>query len=112
MIRYVGLAAIVGRASEGLVAGVTQATIDLEAQCKAATPVDTGTLRASIHHTVKGAGPSVTGEVSTGGESSDYAIFVEQGTSKMAARRYMSGPLLANASLYAAVIERAVNGRL
>jgi HK97 gp10 family phage protein len=54
--------------------------IEAEGEIKAATPVRTGRLRASITHEVRG----LTGVVGTNVE---YAPYVEFGTVKMAPRR-------------------------
>lgn len=63
-------------------------------------PVDTGTLRASIHvESVTRSGMGVTGTVATGGEA-DYAGYVEFGTVNMGAFHYMTGALIDNADLY------------
>ena len=80
-VSYIGLAALQARAIEALTSGVAKAAHDLEGRAKGATPVDTGTLRASIH--VDGpqvGGMSVEARVQTGGESSAYSIFVHEGT--------------------------------
>ena len=80
-VTYIGMAALQARAIEALTSGVAKAAHDLEGRAKAATPVDTGTLRASIH--VDGpqvGGMSVEARVQTGGESSAYSIFVHEGT--------------------------------
>ena len=80
-VTYVGLAALEARAIEALTSGVAKAAHDLEGRAKGETPVDTGTLRASIH--VDGptaGGMSVEARVQTGGEASGYAIFVHEGT--------------------------------
>ena len=80
-VTYIGLAALEARAVEALASGVTRAAHDLEGRAKAATPVDTGTLRASIH--VDGpqiGGMSVEARVQMGGEASGYAAFVHEGT--------------------------------
>lgn len=78
---------------------------------QAKTPVDTGTLKASIHvESVVSHGFSVTGTVATGGEA-DYAAYVEGGTSKMSAEPYMSPALIENAPVYREAIARAARGQ-
>lgn len=130
--RYVGLAALQARAMGALAEGVTNAAHDLEARAKDATPVDTGTLRASIHtEGPQVGGMSVTAKVQTGGESSGYAIFVHEGTGPHVIRahgkalafdghfaksvnhpgtpafKYLEGPLIQMAGVYAAFIAAA-----
>lgn len=79
--RYVGLGVLTGKAMEALTEGVVKAAHDLEGRAKAETPVDTGTLRASIHTDGPNVGgASVTARVQTGGEASDYAVYVHEGT--------------------------------
>ena len=134
-VTYVGLAALEARAIEALASGVTKAAHDLEGRAKAATPVDTGTLRASIH--VDGpqvGGMSVEARVQTGGEASGYAAFVHEGTGphKITAHggglafngivvksvnhpgtpafKFLEGPLIQMAGVYEAFIAAAARG--
>ncbi len=81
-VTYVGLAALEARAIEALTSGVAKAAHDLEGRAKGATPVATGTLQGSIEadDPVVG-GFTVSAKVHTGGEASEYAIFVHEGTS-------------------------------
>ena len=80
-VSYIGLPALIGRAMGAVEAAVGQAAEDLQGRAQGATPVDTGTLRASIHvEGPKVGGTEVTAMVKTGGESSEYAIFVHEGT--------------------------------
>lgn len=80
-VTYIGLAALQARAMAALAQGVTLAAEDLEGRAKGATPVKTGTLEGSIHTDGPNtAGFAVTAKVSTGGESSGYAIMVHEGT--------------------------------
>lgn len=77
----------------------------------AKAPVRTGTLRASIHvESIVDSGFTVTGMVATGGEA-DYAVYVEEGTSKMAAEPYMQPALIENAPAYAEAMARAARGQ-
>lgn len=80
-VSYIGLAALEARAIAALTEGVGKAAHDLEGRAKAETPVDTGTLRGSIHvDGPTGGGMSVEAKVQTGGEASEYAILVHEGT--------------------------------
>lgn len=73
----------------GKVALVTgKAVMDTVTGAKAAAPVDTGFLRGSITGDWEVNGTFVSGEARAGAE---YAWFVENGTSRMAARPFM-GP--------------------
>lgn len=79
-VAYIGLPAMQARAMTALTGAVTKAAYALQGDCQAQTPVDTGTLKASIH--VEGpdvSATSVEAKVATGGESSDYAIAVHEG---------------------------------
>jgi HK97 gp10 family phage protein len=65
----------------------TQKTVtDTVNQARALAPVDTGNLRASIHGSTQIGATSVVGEVTA---SAHYAIYVEQGTSRMAPQPFM-----------------------
>lgn len=80
-VAYIGLPAMQARAMGALAAAVGKAAEDLQGRAQAVTPVATGTLKASIHVEGPDVGAtSVEARVATGGESSDYAIFVHEGT--------------------------------
>lgn len=79
-VAYIGLPVMQARAMAALSGAVSKAAFALQGDCQAATPVDTGTLKASIH--VEGPdvnATSVEAKVATGGESSSYAIAVHEG---------------------------------
>lgn len=82
---------------------------DLVGKAQDVTPVDTGTLRGSIH--TDGAhrsGMSVEGTVETGGEANEYAIYVHEGTSRgVPAFKYIEGPLIDNRAAYLEAMARA-----
>lgn len=63
---------------------VSKTAFDLEAHAKSVVPVDTGLLRMSIFTRFRQGG--FVAEV---GPSTHYAIYVEYGTKRMAARPYM-----------------------
>jgi HK97 gp10 family phage protein len=107
-VQFVGTAALIAKAQAALTEGITAAGEDLLAKCQAATPVATGTLRGSEHVEITSGGGSAEATVSTGGEASQYAIYVHEGTYKMAARKYLENPLIDNAPLYAAFLAKAV----
>jgi hypothetical protein len=91
------------------VQAVTESCEDLVGKAMAATPVDTGTLRASIHvESVEVSAFSVTGTVATGGEANEYAIYQHEGTSRgVPATKFLEGPLIAEAPVYRAALEAA-----
>ena len=64
-----------------------KAVMDTRSAARTRAPVDTGFLRSSITGDWQVDGQHVTGEVRAGAE---YAYFVENGTSKMAAQPYMT----------------------
>ncbi|MDW0112158.1 HK97 gp10 family phage protein [Sporosarcina saromensis] len=69
-------------------------TLEMEANAKSLSPIDTGHLRRSLNSTFSDEGSSTVGEVSTVVE---YAPFVEFGTSKQAAQPFLT-PSFVNAS--------------
>ena len=107
-VRYVGLAFLHSRGVEAVAQAVGKAALDLEGRAQSVTPVDTGTLKASIH--VEGPevrGNEATAKVSTGGEASDYAIFVHEGTGQTTPSKFIERPLLAMIPVYQRYIEDA-----
>lgn len=92
----------VRRATEQAVAESGRA---MERGMKRLAPVDTGTLRDSIRHRVEGttvtAGP---------GREVNYAIFVEFGTSRMAAQPYVRPVAEAERHLFPERVRLAVRG--
>lgn len=80
-VSYIGMEALVARAMGALTEGVGLAAEDLVGRAQSATPVKTGTLKGSIHvDGPRSSGMSVEAKVATGGEASDYAIMVHEGT--------------------------------
>lgn len=79
-----GLDAVLGKLGEmtarldGAVAkGVQKGGKDIQAECKAECPVDTGALKESIVEQTSGGGGAYTSEV---GPTAPYGIYVEMGT--------------------------------
>ena len=62
---------------------VAKAAFDTQARARASAPVDTGNLRNSITVDAQGTRARV-------GAEADYAIYVEMGTSRMAAQPFMN----------------------
>lgn len=109
--RYVGTETLVARGLAAIRGAVTDSAEDLVRQSQANTPVDTGTLRASEHvDSVRETATSVTATVATGGEANEYAIYVHEGTYKMAGRPFMSDALIENRAVYLEAIRRAAAG--
>ena len=61
-------------------------TIDTAADARRNSPVDTGYLRSSIATEYEFSGEGVTGSVEAG---ANYAVFVENGTSRMAPQPFL-----------------------
>lgn len=136
VFRYIGYPALQARAMGALTAAVTQSAEHLAGAAQAAAPVDTGTLRASIHvEGVSVGAASVEARVATGGESSHYAVFVHEGTGAHVIRprngkalafggivvrsvnhpgtrayKFLEGPLLAGRPVYLAAMAAAARG--
>jgi hypothetical protein len=107
-VRYVGLAFLNARGIAAVSKAVGEAAEDLQGRSQEITPVDTGTLKASIH--VEGPevrGNEATAKVSTGGEASEYAIYVHEGTSRVAPSKFIERPLLSMIPVYQRYIEEA-----
>lgn len=135
---FIGAAALIAKAQHAMSDAVTEIAEDFVGQAQAATPVDTGTLKASIHvEGIEGGGNSVTATVATGGEASEYAIPVHEGSRPhdivakdggylfwagaghpvkrvhhpgAAPNKYMEHPLIANRGLYLLAMSRAAAG--
>lgn len=107
-VDYVGSQALLERGMAALRQAVAESAETLASAAQERAPVDTGTLRASIHvEKVEASGLSVAAEVSTGGEANEYALYQEVGTSKMAAQPYMTPALVDHANLHRQVCEKA-----
>jgi HK97 gp10 family phage protein len=110
-VTYVGSAALMARGMAAVRPAVVQSAETLASTAQSMAPVDTGTLRASIHvNDVQSSATEVTAKVSTGGEASEYAEYQETGTSKMAAQPYMGPAVIAHGPLHKAVCEAAWKG--
>ena len=79
-----------GRIGADASAAMRRTAYSIEVDAKATAPVDTGNLRSSISTTITGDGRfgAMTAEV---GPTASYGIYLEYGTSRMAAQPYM-GP--------------------
>lgn len=87
----------------GLTAAVAKTTFDVQAKAQGYSPVDTGLNRASI----TGRPSGLQGEVTTG---TDYAIYLEMGTYKMAAQPFMRPAAEQGLPSFVAAATAAVNG--
>jgi HK97 gp10 family phage protein len=77
----------------------------VEADAKVFVPVRTGNLKGSIHTEVSG----LTAEVSA---NTEYAVFVEHGTSRMRPQPYMGPALDKNAPVLEKAVEKIGGGIL
>lgn len=105
---YIGLPAMIAKGQQAVGEAVVKAANDLQGRSQAITPVDTGTLKASIH--VEGpmiSGNTAEARVATGGESSEYAIYVHEGTSRISPRKFIERPLLEMIPVYREYINQA-----
>ena len=82
---------------------LSQCGMVIERSAQDNCPVDTGRLRNSISNTVNGGDYSV--DV---GSRVEYAIYVEMGTRKMAARPYLKTGLDGSVSTCAEIIKNAI----
>lgn len=108
------VAGMIARALAGAAAAAELAAEDLVSQAQDITPVDTGTLKASITHDgAEISGFSIQVRVYTGGESSEYAVYQHEGTSKgVPATKFLERPLLANKQLYQEIIAAGAAGAI
>lgn len=111
IVTYVGSPALIAQGMGRIAQAVTESAETLATAAQDLAPVDTGTLRASIHvKSVEAGATEVKATVATGGEASEYAEYQETGTSKMAAQPYMGPALINHAPLHKAVCEAAWKG--
>ncbi|MFZ5688673.1 MAG: HK97-gp10 family putative phage morphogenesis protein [Bacillota bacterium] len=108
------LAKIFAQASEQATNAAEKALLKgallVERDAKQNTPVDTGRLRASITHRLSGAGTErVVVEIGT---ATEYAPFVEFGTTKMTAQPFLNPALKANKDKVKQMVADAVRKEL
>lgn len=110
---YVGLEFLLGKGRQVIIDATTDCAEDFVSQVQNAPemPVDTGTLRGSVHvDSIDVSAFNVTATVATGGEADQYAIFQHEGTSKgVPATKFMEAPLLRETATYRAFMEKAKN---
>lgn len=108
---YVGLGVLTQKAINAVEQAVTESAEDLVNQAQTITPVDTGTLKGSLHVVgVETGGTSVTATIATGGEANEYALYVHEGTTRMSARPFLATALMENAPVYLEAMRRAAAG--
>lgn len=109
-VTYIGLPALLARGQKAAEDAVSKAAEDLVGRAQEAAPFKTGTLKGSIHaEDPVTSGMTVTAKVATGGESSEYAIFQHEGTSRgVPATKFLERPLITMAPVYLAYIQRAM----
>lgn len=87
---------------------VTQKTVqDTINTARSMAPVDTGNLRAGIHGSTEVGSTRVVGEVTA---SAHYAIYVEQGTSRMAPQPFIRPAQEMNTPAWLTAIGQAAKG--
>lgn len=107
-ISYVGSEVLLARGMSALKDAVGQSAEALATSAQRLAPVDTGTLRASIHvDSLETTGRTVTATVTTGGEASEYAVYQELGTRRMAAQPYMTPALAQHRPVHVQMCETA-----
>ncbi len=108
LYRYVGLGVLLNKGMNAVEQAMTESGELLVSTAQGNAPVgETGNLRAGIHlESVVRSGLKVTATVATGGET-DYAGYVEGGTSKMDAQPYMAPALLEVAPVAVEALARA-----
>lgn len=112
--RYIGDAVLIQRGRQALADAINEAAEDLVGKAQDVTPVETGTLKASIHVDREasaggGGATQMSARVATGGEANEYAIYVHEGTSRgVPAFKYLENPLLEQRPAYIAFIRRQV----
>lgn len=80
-VSYIGLPKMLALANAAAAAGVMESALRLEAKIKEAAPIQEGQLRGGVHpNSATTGGNSVEVIVSTGAESSDYAIVQHEHT--------------------------------
>ena len=84
----------------GVLAGVQEGSLLIENDAKRLSPVKTGNNRRSIHTEIED-GPVITGKT---GPATDYGIFLEFGTVRMAPRPYMRPAFESNKGQVTALI--------
>lgn len=111
-VTFVGSAALIARGMAAVRPAVMESAEAMSGQVNVRpAPRDTGTLLGSVHVSGrKGNAYMAQATVSTGGEASEYAMFVETGTSKMAAQPYMAPELLAHEPVHRRLMEEAWKG--
>lgn len=102
-IRYNKLPAIAAAIRPLLVACVKKAAFDIEAEAKTRVPVDTGATKNSIQAAPEG--DDLHYQIAPGTE---YSIYLEYGTYKMAARPYMQPAADHVGPAFTAAIEAAL----
>lgn len=110
-VSYVGSEMLLARGMSALTDAVSQSAEALATSAQRLAPVDTGTLRASIHvDSVETTGRTVTATIATGGEASEYAVYVELGTRRAAAQPYMTPALAQHRPVHVRMCEMAWKG--
>ncbi len=116
---YVGLGVLLGKGRAAVEAATTESAEDLAGKASDAAPYVSGTLSGSVHvESVEWHGLRIVATVATGGESSDYAIIVHEGHRRDGSyereagpSKFLEGPLIEHAPVYAEAMARAARGQ-
>lgn len=95
--------AIANAIDRALVAALEEVGLVAEGYAKRACPVDTGRLRNSITHLLKGYDCFI-------GTNVEYAPYVEEGTSRMKGKHFLRKAATGHGDTYRAILEKHLRG--
>lgn len=96
-------------AHDGALMGVREGSLLIENDAKTMSPVKTGNNRRSIHSDVVDSGNLIAAKI---GPSTDYGVYLEFGTRRMAPRPYMRPAFEGNRDNVTAVIKSNVQSAI
>ena len=95
--------AIANAIDRALVAALEEVGLVAEGYAKRACPVDTGRLRNSVTHLLKGYDCFI-------GTNVEYAPYVEEGTSRMKGKHFLRKAATGHGDTYRAILEKHLRG--
>lgn len=95
--------AIANAIDRALVAALEEIGLVAEGYAKATCPVDTGRLRNSVTHLLKGYDCFI-------GTNVEYAPYVEEGTSRMKGKHFLRKAATGHGDTYRAILEKHLRG--
>lgn len=95
--------AIANAIDRALVAALEEVGLVAEGYAKATCPVDTGRLRNSVTHLLKGYDCFI-------GTNVEYAPYVEEGTSRMKGKHFLRKAATGHGDAYRAILEKHLRG--